>query len=299
MKQLKNISLASLVVLLAVTAGCDKTQLYDIKTAEPEAHFTGAKDQRYSVLTNPAPAYVIRVGTTDVSNADRTVTINVTSPTGAAAGNQYTLGGIGAGNTVTIKAGQALDSFTVTANFASYTTGRKDTLVFTVAEPSVKRAAFQDTIKLAIGGPCFEGDITATILNGLRGNYSNTRETFGAGAPYGPYLTSIPTATLTSLTTATIVVNNIWDNGWGPITFNLDWTDPVNRTATVVAQNAISGSNAGDLSATYAGQTVAVRPFAGQPGTFSACNSTFTLRMQLGVTGVGFFGSLYTVNMGR
>ncbi len=299
MKQLKNISLASLVVLLAVTAGCDKTNLYDIKIAEPQAHFVGGANQTYSVLVNPAPAYVVRVGTTDVANVDRTITINVASPTGAAAGTQYTLGGVGAGNTVTIKAGKAIDSFTVTANYASYTAGRKDTLVFTVAEPSVKAAGFLNSVTLALRGPCFEGDITAATLTGLRGNYSNTRETFGAGAPYGPYLTSIPTATSTSLTTATIVVNNIWDNGWGPITFNLDWTDPVNRTATVVAQNAISGSNAGDLSATYAGQTVAVRPFAGQPGTFSACNSTFTLRMQLGVTGVGFFGSLYTVNMAR
>lgn len=298
MKQLKNISLASLVVLLVAMAGCDKTQPYDVKIVEPQAHFVGSATQTYSVLVNPAPAYVIKVGTTDVANVDRTLTINVTSPTGASA-TQYTLGGVGAGNTVTIKAGKAIDSFTVTANYSSYTTGRKDTLVFTIAEPSVKAAGFLNSVTLSMRGPCFEGDITAATLNGLKGNYTNTRETFGAGAPYGPYLTSIPTATLTSLTTATIVVNNIWDNGWGPITFNLDWTDPANRTATVVAQNAIPGSNAGDLSATYAGQTVAVRPFAGQPGTFSACNSTFTLKMQLGVTGVGFFGSLYTVNMAR
>jgi hypothetical protein len=298
MKQFKNISLASLIVLLAVTAGCDKTKLYDIKTADPEGHFVGAANQSYSVLVNPAPAYVVRVGTTNVSNADRTLTINVTSPTGATASNQYTLGRVGAGNTVTIKAGQAIDSFTVQANFASYTTGRKDTLVFTITEPSLKPSTFLNKVTLALGGPCFEGDITAATLNALRGNYPNSRETYGT-SPYGPYLTTIPTATSTGLTTATIVVTNIWDNGWGPITFNLDWTDPVNRTATVVSQNAIAGSNAGDISGTYAGQTVAVRPFAGQPGTFSACNSTFTLRMQLGVTGVGFFGSLYTVNMAR
>jgi hypothetical protein len=298
MKQLKNISLASLIVLLAVTAGCDKTKPYDLITPEAQAHFVGGANQTYSVLVNPAPAYVIKVGTTNVSNADRTVTINVTSPTGATANNQFTLGGVGAGNTVTIKAGKAIDSFTVRANFASYTAGRKDTLVFTISEPSVKSALFLDKVTLALRGPCFEGDITAATLNGLRGNYPNSRETYGT-SPYGPYLTSIPTATSTGLTTATIVVNNIWDNGWGPLTFNLDWTDPANRTATVVSQAAITGSNAGDLSATYAGQTVAVRPFAGQPGTFSACNSTFTLRMQLGVTGLGFFGSLYTVNMAR
>jgi hypothetical protein len=126
----------------------------------------------------------------------------------------------------------------------------------------------------------------------------NTRETFGTSA-YGPYNTTISAVTLTSPTTGTITVTNIWDNGWGPITFTLDWTNPLATVATVVPQNAIPGSNAGDLSATYAGQTVAVRAFAGQPGTFSACNSVFTLRMQLGVTGVGFFGSLYTVILRR
>jgi hypothetical protein len=295
MKQLKNISLASLVVLLAVTAGCDKTKLYELTKPESQAHFTGARDQRYTVLVNPAPAYVIKVGTTDVSNADRTVTIKVTSPSGATAGNQFTLGGVGAGNTVTIKAGQALDSFTVTANFASYTTGRKDTLIFTVNEPSVKRAAFQDTLALAIGGPCFEGDINAATLASLRGSYPNSRETFGT-SPYGPYATTIPTATLTSLTTATIVVTNVWDNGWGPLTFNLDWTNPTpgNITATVVPVNAIPGSNAADIGGVG---TISVRPYAGNPGTFSACTSVFTLRMQLGVTGGAFQTPLYTVIM--
>lgn len=295
MKQLKNISLASLVVLVAATTGCDKNKPYSVLTAEPLAHFVGAKNQVYSVVVNPAPAYVIKVGSTDVSNADRTVTINVTSPTGAVAGTHYTLGGVGAGNTVTIKAGKAIDSFTVTANYASYTSGRKDTLIFTIKEPSVKPAVFLESVVLAMRGPCFEGDVT---MANLRGNYPNTREVYGTSA-YGPYLTTIPTATATSLTTGTITVTNIFDDGWGPINFDLDWTDPVNRTATVVSQAAISGSNAGSISSTYAGQTVAVRPFAGQPGTFSACNSTFTLKMQLGVTALGFFGSLYTVNMAR
>jgi hypothetical protein len=295
MMQNKKICTGLIGILILAISSCDKNELYETKIPEPQAHFTGAKDQRYSVLVNPAPAYVIRVGTTDVSNADRTVTIKITSPTGAAAGNQYTLAGLGAGNTVTIKAGQALDSFRVTANFASYTAGRKDTLILTVEEPSVKRAAFQDTIKLAIGGPCFDGDINATTLNSLRGSYPNTRETFGT-SPYGPYATTIPTATPTSLTTATIVVTNVWDNGWGPLTFNLDWTNPTpgNITATVVPVNAIPGSNAADIGGTG---TISVRPFAGNPGTFSACNSIFTLRMQLGITGGAFLPQLYTVTM--
>ena len=35
------------------------------------------------------------------------------------------------------------------------------------------------------------------------------------------------------------------------------------------------------------------------PGTYSYCDGTFTLKMQLGVTGIGWFNALYTVNMAR
>ena len=58
-------------------------------------------------------------------------------------------------------------------------------------------------------------------------------------------------------------------------------------------------ADAGTLSGSFAGEEVAVRPYAGQPGTFSACTGRLTLNMQLGVAGLGFFGDLYTVNMVR
>lgn len=280
--------------IAAIMAGCDKTKPYDVLMAESQVHFIGAKFQSYQMAVNPAPVYKINIGTTDVSSSARTVTVNVTSPTGAVAGTHYSLVG---GNTVTIPAGQATVALDVQGVYSQYTSGRKDTLVFTLAQPDIKPAKFTDTIKLVLRGPCFEGDVT---LSAFAGNWV-ANETFGTSA-YGPYACTIPAASITPLTatTATIVVTNIWDNGWGPITFTLDWTDPANRTAVVVPQAAIPGSNAGDINSAYAGQTVAVRAHAtGGPGTFSACNNTFTLRMQLGVTGVGYFGSLYTVNLTR
>jgi len=283
----------ALLLLFVVIAGCDKTKLYKTKIADTQAHFIGSKNQQYNVVVNPAPAYTITLGTTDVADVDRTVTIKVTSPTGASA-TQYTLSA--AGNTVTIPKGQATATFNVQANFAAYTTGRKDTLIFTIQEPSIKSASFSDTVKLALRGPCFEGGV---VLSDFIGAYANTVETFATNPPYGPYRTTISSVNQLTATTGTITVNNIWDNGWGPITFTLDWTDPANRTATVVSQAAITGSDAGDISATYAGQTIAVRPFAGSPGTFSWCSGTLTLKMQLGVTGVGFFNALYTVNLAR
>lgn len=147
--------------------------------------------------------------------------------------------------------------------------------------------------------PCSEANV---ILDDFLGNYANTNETFGT-SPYGPYTTTITNVTPLTATTARITVINIFDNGWGPIEFTLDWTDPNNRTAVVVANNAIQGSNAGDLNSTYAGQTISVREppssLSSGPGTFSYCNQTFVLKMQLGVTNAGYFNTLYTVNMAR
>lgn len=284
-----NLFTTGLLTLLLFAGGCKKNETLVI--AEPQAHFTNVTGGTYQI-TGPTVVKKIAVGLTNTSDQARTVTFSVTSPTGAVAGTHYNIPG---GNTITIPAGKAVDSITVAGVFSQYTSGRKDTLVFTITEPSVKSSTYNSKYTLYMRGPCFEGDVT---LSSLLGAYANTRETFGS-SPYGPYRTTISSAVSTGATTARITVTNIWDNGWGPIQFDLDWTDPANRTATVVAQNAVTGSNAGDINGAYAGQTVAVRPFAGQPGTFSACNGTLTLKMQLGVTGVGYFGSLYTVNMAR
>lgn len=296
MKYLSKFPPAVLLVIFIAMVGCNKDKPYEIKELEPEVHFVGDVNQSYSIVTNPPPVHTITVGTTDVADVDRVVGVNVSSPTGATAGTQYTISGL-TGGTITIPAGKSTASFTVQGNYASYaTSGRKDTLVFSLKEPSIKTSGFLNTVKLALRGPCFEGDIQLADFLGV---YNNTIETFGSGAPYGPYRTTISNVTQLTPTTGTITVTNIWDNGWSPITFTLDWTNLNNRTVTVVSQPAIGGSNAGDLNSAYAGQTVQVRPFSGQPGTFSWCNGKLTLRMQLGVTAVGFFAGLYTVNMSR
>jgi hypothetical protein len=297
MKKINHIipGIISLLALLGgLFIGCKKENtLVDVPS---QAHFVGNRNQSYSITSaTPAP-YKITVGTTDVSSSDRTVTFKIVSSTGAVAGTHYTLSGV-SGSTVVIPAGKATADISVQGIFAPYNgTGRKDSLMFVLSSPSIDPAKFSDTVKLLLRGPCFEGDL---VLADFLGAYKNTVETFGSNPAYGPYTTTISAVNQLTPTTGTVTVTNIWDNGWSPITFTLDWTNPANRTATVVAQSAIGGSDAGDLSSTYAGQTVAVRPFAGNAGTFSWCGNTLTLRMQLGVTGVGFFGLLYTVNMAR
>lgn len=279
-----------LALSLATLVGCDKNKPYDTEIPPAQVHFVGAAQQAYAVRAANVAPYIVKIGTTNVANSDRTVSVKVTSTT-AVAGTQYTV----PSTTVTIPAGEATGDFAIQGLFAGYPTDRVDTLVITLAEPSVAPAKFLDTVRLAIGDICVDG--VGFVLSTAEGDYANTNETFGT-SPYGPYLTSISSATSTGATTARIVVENIFDSGWGPISFDLDWgVTPL--TATVVPQSAIPGSDGGSLNPAYAGLTMQVRAFSGTPGTFSTCDNTFTLRMQLGVTGLGWFNTLYTVNLAR
>jgi hypothetical protein len=149
-----------------------------------------------------------------------------------------------------------------------------------------------------VRGACFEGDVN---LNDLLGDYPNTNEDFGGA--YGPYTTSVSSVTLTSPTTGSIVVENIWDNGWAPITFDLDWTDPANRIVSLLQQDNIA--DGGTVNPTYAGSTVTVTnpsatAFPNVRGTFSICNQTIVLKMRVCLLPLGCFTStMYTVNMAR
>jgi hypothetical protein len=285
--RLLKLSLLSLSALVLVT-GCKKDKSDYLKLPTLESHFTNKSSDTY-IIASAGVTKKIPVGITAVSDKDRTITIDVTSPTGAVLGTHYTL----STKSLVIPAGKVIDSITVTGIYSQYTSGRKDTLVFTLKDGDVPASAFNNKFTLLMRGPCFEGDVN---LYDLKGAYTKTNEDFGG--PYGPYTTTISSVTQAAgATTGTITVTNIFDAGWNPITFILDWTNPANRTVTLTQQSGIG--NAGTISSTYNGQDITVRPFAGQTGTFSICNQTLTLKMQLGVTGLGFFGTLYTVNMAR
>ena len=283
-KNLKYLVAILLVASFATLVGCKKEAALTIP--EEQAHFNNQTSGNYSVVSANS-SYKIPVGVTTVSNVDRTYTFSVSSPTGAVPGTQYTL----PKNTVTIPAGKAVDSIEVRGVLAQYQSGRRDTLVFTLTETG-KEPGYNSTFRLAMRGPCFEGDVD---LNAFLGAYARSNEDFGGA--YGPYRTTISAVELTSPTTGTVTITNLFDAGWNPVKVNLDWTNSANRTAIVPLQTGIG--NAGTISSTYAGRDISVRPFAGEVGTFSACNQTLTLKMQLGVTGLGFFGTLYTVTMAR
>jgi predicted transcriptional regulator len=242
------------------------------------------------ILNSASQTYKVYVGLTTVPTADRIVNVKVSSPTGAVQGTQYTLNT----TTVTFEAGTVIDSITVSPVYAQYLAGRKDTLLFEFSNADDAIPTVNNSFKLYVRGPCFEGEFVA---GAFKGSYPKTNELFGTSA-YGPYLITISDVTQLTATTGKVTVTNIWDSGWNPLDFILDWTDPANRTVVPVAVTSGVG-DAGTLNPAYAGMQVAVRPYAGQPGTFSFCNKTILFKMQLGVTGLGYYSQLYTVTPGK
>jgi hypothetical protein len=299
MKYFKSLSLVPVALLVFLLASCDKTKPYETVTPPPQAHFVGAKFQAYSAAVAPVPVFNVIVGSTDVSNVDRQVTYKVASSSGATGGTQYTIATGNTTGTVTIKAGEARANIPVQAIFNAYTAGRRDTLMFTLQEPSMAPSKFMDTVYVTIRGACFEGDVN---LNEFLGTYANTNELLGTSA-YGPYTTTISSVSQVTATTGKVTVENIWDNGWAPITFDLDWTNPANRITSLIQQDNIADGST--VNPQYAGSSVTVTnpsatSFPNQRGTFSICNQTLQFKMRICLLPLGCFSStLYTVNLAR
>jgi hypothetical protein len=288
MKYMSKILAFSLLIGM-VLYGCKKVE--DVTIPPVEAHFLFKSSDLFRVL-EAGQKYKLPIGITTTTSSERTIDINITSPSGAVEGNQYTL----IKKNAVIPAGKAVDTIIIEGNLAAYSAGRKDTLIISIVEKdNVKSIVSNKTFKLFIAGPCFEGDI---VLSELIGAYTKTNETLGT-SPYGPYETQITSVKQLTPTTGEITVANIFDAGWNPIKFILNWTDVNNRTVTLVQQ-----ANIGDASTVFGasrtGQDLSVRPHpTGGAGTFSYCNGTLVLKMQIGITGVGWAGSVYTVNMAR
>jgi hypothetical protein len=290
MKLIKFLLLA--LTAASLTPGCKKEEGDYLPVPKEESHFTNKTIDNYAVIIASAVKKV-PIGITTASDQDRTVNFEITSPTGAQQGVHYNV----SGKSLVIKAGQTIDSLTISAVFAQYQAGRKDTLKIRLVDGgSVPASKYNNEFILVVRGACFEGEISDPVaLASLRGTYANTREDWG-GQAYGPYTTTISSATLTSASTATITVTNIFDFGWAPITFTLDWTTINDRKITLVQQTNIAAAS----TAFGAGQagTIQVGPHA-QIGTFSYCNQVLTLRMNIGVTGLGYDPDLYEVVLRR
>lgn len=260
MKRIHQIlSLAVLVALAALTPGCDKTKPYDLVTPPAQVHFVGDKNQTYTLEDETSGTFKVTVGTTDVAATDRTVTYNVTSSTGAVEGTEYTLSPAGK---VTIPAGKTTADIVIDGDFTHYISGRKDTLVFTLSEPSIKAAGFMNEAVVVMRGPCFDGDVT---LSEMGGDYANSTD------PDEPlYTVKVTGLEETSPTTGKGMISNLW-NGAAPVEITFDWTDPTDIKVAIEWQ---------PMGFDYAaGQPMAIRTTPGKKSTFSICDQTITLRV--------------------
>lgn len=263
---------------LTMTA-CNKNNPYETVLPPAQVHFNGSSSQSYAIETSAAPAFTVTIGTTNVASVDRAVTFKVTSPTGATAGTQYTLDVTG--GTVTIPAGQTSAQIKVQGLFPAYDgTGRKDTLLFILSEPSVTVADFGDTLTLAMRGPCFDGDVTNISIMG--GAYSKTYE----NGSYGPYSTTISGVSSTGATTANATLTGLYEM-FGPVNIKLDWTDPFNTTIEIPLQ--ITNKEYA------AGQPFYVRTKPTGPNKFSVCNQNFSFILDV-LVNIG--GTLYYYDNG-
>jgi len=283
--------LSALCLVLILITGCSKPDLQ--KIPDEMIHFAPGGKAFYDVISAEEPPFEVKVGLTTPRSTATAFTVKVSSPTGAVEGTEYILV---SGLSGSIPAGEVLGSIRIKGDPAIYASGRIDTLVLTLVSADVRIAEEFDTaFTVILRKPCYETNFN---INELLGTYANTKDNFG-GSVYGPYETTISNVTSTGETSCRIRVTNIFDAGWESLLFDLDWSDPENRTVAVVPKASVAGSDGGILDADYSGYTFAVQPYAGRIGTFSICNQTLVLEMQLGYTGVGFFTETYTVFMAR
>jgi hypothetical protein len=274
---IKNLNQIFVFLLLASVTmlGCKKEEVLTIPPQE--AHFNGATGT-YFVTSDPNSSFKIPVGLTTVSSSARTISYTVSSPTGATAGAQYNI----TGNTVTIPAGQAVDSIVVRGIFAGFSSTRVDTLVFTINSADVAAAEFNREYRLVLRKSC--DVVPANIM----GNYTRSTDIYNGNPSSRPnYTANISNFTQVTATTATVVIKNLGatsDNGWGPfsatdpatnpgITATLNYSNPANLTVTIANQNYFNdGSGMSTITGT---------------GTFSACDNTFRITCTVRYAGNG------------
>jgi hypothetical protein len=303
MKKIIKLQSIALVFVLFATAslvGCKKhTNAENLVRPNEQAHFANLSASKLYAITS-ADSVWIKVGLTSSADYERTVTI-VPSSKSAVEGTHYTV----SRKVIKFAAGKVLDSFYVKpVDVSRYITGLKDTIRFTITEPSVTPSSYNSTYDLIVRGPCFATDINFGEFDGILGDYKHTKDDPLSTSPYGPYKTTITSWVQTSPTTAKIVINNVWDAGFGDVPFNVDFTDP---TAVIVTPiQTITAADAGQLNTAYNGMKIVIRPHSnGTVGSMDWCNNTFYLYYQLGVynpsTGavLGYFGTGYDTKLER
>lgn len=274
------ILLAGLAMLSIMSCKKNNLVVDKIVTAPPFAKFNTilAADTigTYYIKSSNTP-YKLPIGITNVSGQDRVIQFTYTSRT-AVQGTQYT-----APASITIPAGKALDSLTVTGLFAGFPLStRIDTVKIEITGGDVPASSYKSRYYLILRKYC---DV---VLANLSGNYLNTNEYGSSGAfSYGPYTTALTNVVSTGATTATASLVNLYDDGWNNISCTLDWTSPSNFKVTIPLQ---------PTGRSYSGAPTSVRTSTSASAiasTFSSCDRSITLAIDLVNNGTTVISSGY------
>ena len=271
--------IAVLIISMFFLSGCKKDK---IVTPNTEASLFASNEGSYFITSDPNTVFKIPVGVTRIPDKDRTIQFSISSPSGAVEGQQYML----SSHTITIPAGQTVDSISLNGIFSAYPTGRTDTLVFTITGGDVPALVGSEVYTLILQKYC------NVDLDALLGDYTNTYDEDPDAN--GPYTVTVVSATATGPTSAALVIKNLGDFYFGPfgpgdltydtgVTVNIDWTDPANFFTTFPTQSLGTISPYG-VSTSRAAST----------GTFSSCDNTISISYTTSVA-IGSFGTVVTV----
>ena len=258
-----------LMASVAFTMSCKKNnEVIDkdpISASQPAAQFFLTDfTQGYALNQTKLETFVVPVKVTNVANVDRVVNFTYTSTSGAQIGTHYN-----APTSLTIKAGQTGDSLRIVGIYTPYANGRIDTVKVKITNATFSGLYGKDSINLIIQRSC---DV---VLTDLEKAYDSTYEYSNPLNPpsYGPYTTSVIGLTATGATTATGMFSNLYDDGWNDISFDMDYTSASKFKITIPLQST---------GKAYGGATSSsVRSSAGKVNTFSSCDKTFTITIDI------------------
>lgn len=253
----------TLMALILGAVGCDKTQPYPTTLPPAVVHFSTSSSLGLMITDPEEPVSgKVLVGTSDVADTDREFSYTVTSPTGAVSGQHYT---ISPSSKVTIPAGQAVGEITIQANPDYYPAGVRDTILITLTEgtSTTPVAEFNKRKVVVISGPCDDSDVDISTMSGAFPNSSDED---------GSYSVSVSGLVETSATTAKGIITGLWE-AIGPVEIYFDWTDAENITVDIPLQ--ATGLNYA------AGQPLLIRTTPTRTSTFSVCNQTISLIVDL------------------
>jgi hypothetical protein len=282
--------LLGMVMLLSIVS-CKKNNVVvdqDPLSVPEAARFLKAPlTDNFYILSTPSGGsiYKIPIGVTTVSSENRTIQLTYQARL-AVNGAQYK-----APLTITIPAGKAVDTLIIQGLFDGYTVGRKDTLKIKMVKGDglISPNAYSDSVVLIMQKYC------SVDLTVLAGTYANTDEYRSSGAhSWGPYTTVLKDVQTLTATTGKGLIENLYDYGWNDIEATFDWSDPANFKVAIAKQNT------GTLEG---GFPVYVRSTPGKTNTFSSCDQTFSLTVDLlgGATGTEMLdpGPSYQIRMKR